>query len=256
MGFPGWHLECSAMSMKLLGQQFDIHAGGIDHIPVHHTNEIAQSEAATGKKPCVKYWLHGEFLHVKDPSASAQGKMAKSGENFITLQTLKDKGISPLAYRYFVLQTHYRKPLTFSWDALEAAQIGLNRMYETIRAWKNEKPRIGCAEFEANFMDAVNDDLNTPQALAVLSALLKSNYPAHAKKASLVQFEKILGLGLGAVPAETIVPVPDDIQKLLKKRETARNNKNWAESDRLRDEIKKKGFIVEDTPAGQTLNKI
>ncbi|MBU2542036.1 cysteine--tRNA ligase, partial [Patescibacteria group bacterium] len=121
MGFPGWHLECSAMATKYLGEQFDIHCGGIDHIPVHHTNEIAQSETATGKKPWVKYWLHNEFLNMANPSTGAQGKMAKSAGNFITLDTLKTHNINPLAYRYFLLQTHYRKQLSFSWEALEAA---------------------------------------------------------------------------------------------------------------------------------------
>lgn len=249
-GFPGWHVECSAMSIAYLGKQFDIHCGGIDHIPVHHTNEIAQSEAATGKKPWVKYWLHGEFL-VLDAA-----KMAKSGENFITLQTLKEKDISPLAYRYFVLQTHYRKPLTFSWDALSAAQAGLEHLYDAVRALGDEKPRIGCAEFEKEFMDAIHDDLNTPQALAVLWKLLKSNYPAHAKQASLLRFESTLGLGLDAVPAKAALAIPDDVKELLKQREEARKNNNWNDSDRLRDEIRAKGFIAEDTPRGQTLRKI
>ncbi|MEK7623556.1 MAG: cysteine--tRNA ligase, partial [Patescibacteria group bacterium] len=126
-GFPGWHIECSAMSIKYLGEQFDIHCGGIDHVPIHHTNEIAQSETATGKKPWVRYWLHGEFLNI------AETKMAKSGENFITLQTIKDRGISPIAYRYFLLQTHYRKQLNFSWEALQAAETGLGNLRDQVR---------------------------------------------------------------------------------------------------------------------------
>jgi len=127
IGFPGWHIECSAMSMKYLGEQFDIHCGGIDHIPVHHTNEIAQSESVTGKKPWVKYWMHGEFL------LTGSDKMAKAGDNFLTLQTLKDKNINPLAYRYLLLQTHYRKQLTFSWEALEAAESGLKHFYDEVK---------------------------------------------------------------------------------------------------------------------------
>lgn len=248
-GFPGWHVECSAMSMKYLGPQFDIHCGGIDHVPVHHTNEIAQSEAATGKKPWVTYWLHGEFLVFNDE------KMAKSGKNFITLTALKDRGISPIAYRYFLLQTHYRKPLTFSCDALAAAQIGLERLYKTILNWGDIRPRIGCAEFEATFMDALNDDLNTPKAIAVVSKLLKSDYPPHAKKASLMRFEEILGLRLADPPAKETTAIPDDVQTLVTKREAARAQKDWAASDRLREEIAARGFQVEDTAADPRITK-
>lgn len=249
MGFPGWHLECSAMSMKYLGAPFDIHCGGVDHIPVHHTNEIAQSEAATGKKPWVNYWLHGEFLIL------GEEKMAKSGENFITLATLKEKDVSPIAYRYFVLQTHYRKPLTFSWEALHAAQTGLDHLYDAVRGLGDKKSRIGCAEFEKEFMDAANDDLNTPQALAVLWKLLKSDYPAYAKKATLLRFEKILGLRLDAVPAYAEAAVPADVKELLKKREAARKNKDWKESDILREKIAARGFTIEDTPESQRAQK-
>jgi cysteinyl-tRNA synthetase len=243
-GFPGWHIECSAMSMKYLGEHFDIHCGGIDHIPVHHTNEIAQSEAATGVSPWVKYWLHGEFLNIKD------AKMAKSGENFITLRTLRDRGIPPLAYRYFLLQTHYRKQLAFSWEALTGAVEGLAHLYRTVQSW-TDAPRIGCAEFEKEFFDALDDDLNTPEALAVLWKLVKSDYPDHAKKASLLVFDRALGLGLDRAAAETSAALPTGADELLRKREQARKAKQWAESDALREELARLGVAVEDTAHGQ-----
>jgi cysteinyl-tRNA synthetase len=242
-GFPGWHIECSAMSIKYLGEQFDVHCGGVDHIPVHHTNEIAQSTAVTGKKP-VNYWMHGEFL------LTGKVKMAKSEDNFLTLQTLKDKGISPLAYRYFLLQTHYRKQLTFSWEALEASQIGLERL-QRISADLG-KPKIGCAEFENKFLEAINNDLNTPKALALVWDLLKSKYPDSAKKETLLKFNKVLGLDIKTSKKSTI---PAKIKELGDKRKKARAKKNWAESDKLRDKIEKAGFKVEDTSEGQKITK-
>ena len=237
-GFPGWHLECSVMARKYLGETIDIHCGGIDHIPVHHTNEIAQVEAVTGK-PFVRIWMHGAFLEMD------KTKMAKSGENFITLQTLKDKKIQPLSYRYFCLGTHYRKRLNFSWEALEAAQNGYENLC-ALTAGLGE-PKIGWAEFEKTFTDAVNDDLNMPKALGVVWDMLKSSNPPHAKKASLLKFDEVLGLNLkDAKPIE----VPDDVRKLMEQREELRKQKKWDESDQLRDEIADKGFRVEDTPAG------
>ncbi|MFH1235591.1 MAG: cysteine--tRNA ligase [Parcubacteria group bacterium] len=242
-GFPGWHIECSVMAMKYLGETIDIHCGGIDHIPVHHTNEIAQAEAVTGK-PFVRTWMHGAFLEMD------KIKMAKSGENFITLQTLKDKKIQPLSYRYFCLGTHYRKRLNFSWEALEAAQNGFENLL-ILTAGLGEG-KIGCAEFEQKFTDAVNDDLNMPKALGVVWDMLRSSNPPHAKKASLLKFDQILGLNLkDAKP----IDVPDEIAKLMKQREELRKQKNWAESDSLRDEIARKGFKVEDTPAGPIVKR-
>ena len=252
MGFPGWHIECSAMSMKYLGEQFDIHCGGIDHIPVHHTNEIAQSEAVTNKKPWVKYWLHNEFLNM------GTEKMAKSTGNFITLQTLKTRGISPLAYRYFLLQTHYRKQLNFSWEALEAAQTGLNRLYKEVQ--KLSPPARGGAHDEvgegvgAKFLKKINDDLDTPGALALVWEALKQgtiNYD------TLLKFDKILGLRLADVKEEVVESrIPEEVGKLRDLRAIARSQKNWAESDRLRDEIKKLGWEVKDTEDGQEINSL
>ncbi len=233
MGFPGWHIECSAMSMKYLGEQFDIHCGGIDHVPVHHTNEIAQTETATGKKPWVNFWLHGEFLNIAD------AKMAKSGENFITLQTLKNKGISPLAYRYFLLQAHYRKQLTFSFEALEAAESGLKNLQERVllaQKQSNESEAI-----KESFFKAMNDDLNSPEALAVLWRALKEN---KIDQKTILEIDKILGLKLEI--EKKVITIPDEVSNLLELRKKARDEKNWAESDRLRDEISKLGFVVKD----------
>lgn len=242
MGFPGWHIECSAMSMKYLGEEFDIHCGGIDHIPVHHTNEIAQSEAATGKKPWVKYWLHGEFLTI------GEEKMAKSGENFLTLQTLKDKGVSPLAYRYFCLQAHYRRQLTFSWDALQAAEQGLLRLREHVAKLP---PNIdGSIDQWKKIMAPLNDDLNTPEALGLLWNTVKE---ATIDKKTIRRCDEILGLRLEE-PLPTIT-IPEKVQELLDARHRARVEKNWEESDHLRDEIEKLGFTIDDTPHGQDVQK-
>lgn len=241
-GFPGWHIECSAMAIKYLGEQFDIHCGGIDHIPVHHTNEIAQSESYTGKKPWVNFWLHGEFLQIGDE------KMAKSGENFITLQTLKDRGHSPLAYRYFLLQAHYRKQLAFSWKAIEAAELGLERLRQRIAHIDPNLPTDPHSKQE--FFDAIDDDLNTPQALSVLHTGLKEN---RISRKAVISFDKILGLNLLEHKEETVM-VPDHVQQLLHDRALARDQKNWGESDRLRDEIAKLGYVVKDTEQGQKID--
>jgi len=258
MGFPGWHIECSAMSMKYLGKQFDIHCGGIDHIPVHHTNEIAQSEAATGKKPWVKYWLHGEFLNMANPSTGAQGKMAKSGENFITLQTLKTRDFIPLAYRYLLLQTHYRKQLTFSWEALQAANNGLQHLYDEahklqVTRYKLQKSlKTYNLKLETQFSNAINDDLNTPKALSIVWEAINNKKIDYK---TLLKFDEVLGLGLKTLKHKNIkTSVTDKVQKHLDARAKARQEKNWAESDRLREEIKKLGYTVEDTAEGQKVS--
>lgn len=253
-GFPGWHIECSAMAMKYLGEQFDIHCGGVDHIPVHHTNEIAQTESATGKIPWVQYWMHGEFLLMGNQSQGdnlqqARVKMAKSGENFLTLASVKERNISPLAYRYFLLQAHYRKQLGFSWEAVEAAQNGLERLrglVQNISSEIPEDPRI-----EQEFIEAMNDDLNSPEALAILWNALKEH---RLTLAMVIGFDKILGLNLHEHEDKTIV-VPLAVQQLVEARAKARSEQQWEESDRLRNEIKSQGFIVEDTPGGQKISK-
>jgi len=247
IGFPGWHIECSAMSMKALGETFDIHTGGVDHIPVHHTNEIAQSEGATGK-PFVKYWVHNEFLLVDD------GKMAKSLGNAYTLDDVRDKGFSPFAFRYYCLGTHYRSKLNFTWEGLQASQTALDDLLGRVVAM-TEPPKIGCAEYEQKFFEAIDNDLNTPQALAVMWGLLKSNYPDSAKKASLLKMDAVLGLGLAEARVEEI-DVPVDVKVLLDEREEARLAKDWEKADELRKQIEAAGFSVKDTSNGQVVGKL
>jgi len=243
IGFPGWHIECSAMSREYLGQPFDIHTGGIDHLPVHHENEIAQSEAAYGV-PLARVWMHGEFLTMKDE------KMSKSKGNVLTLQSLIDQGYDPLAYRYFTYSAHYRKPLTWSLEGLVAAQNALTNLRDVVRGW--DKPKIGCTEFEARFKEAIEDDLDMPRAMAIVWELVKSDNPSSAKAESLLKFDQVLGLGLDKYVAKPL-KLPVVVKKLLKLRETARAGKDWKESDRLRDLILKEGFSVEDTKDGQVV---
>src|SRR3989339_32032 len=244
MGFPGWHIECSAMSSKYLGQHFDIHCGGIDHIPVHHTNEIAQSEAAFGEHPWVNYWMHGEFIVLKNDE-----KMSKSSDNFVTLNTLKEKGIDPLAYHFFLLQTHYRKQLSFSFEALESAQTGLENLRSKILKLKKENKKLNTTELQTKFLEKINDDLDMPGALALVFDSLKNEEIDYE---TILQFDKVLGLGLDKVE-EKQIEISTEVQQLLNERQQARTNKNWFESDRLRDEIAKLGFQVEDTSGGQKI---
>jgi len=242
VGFPGWHIECSAMSVKYLGQPFDIHTGGIDHVPVHHVNEIAQSEAAAGK-PLANYWLHSEFIMIDE------GRMGKSEGNLITLEELKNKGFSPTAYRYFVLQGHYRSKLNFTWQALEGAQNTLNNLYEKLSA-VNEG-RTGCAEFQKDFFAAINDDLDTPKALAVMWDMLGSDQPGEAKFASLVEFDKILGLNLRDVWEKRRQPLPEEIETLRIERDQLRKQSKWEEADQIKRQIEATGqFQVRDTESG------
>lgn len=246
VGFPGWHIECSAMSMKHLGQTFDIHTGGIDHIPVHHTNEIAQSEAATGK-PFVHYWLHSAFLTLN------QEKMAKSTGNLFTLSELVAKGFKPVAFRYLNLLTHYRQSLEFSLEALTAAQNALENLYERVRLL-DVKPGKPSKVFIEKFQSAINDDLNAPQALAVMWELLKSKEDDATKKATLFAFDHVLGLGLKAA-SEQRISIPAEMQQLLEQREAARKAKDFAQADELRKQIEAAGFVIDDTPGGARVKR-
>ncbi|MBI2022491.1 cysteine--tRNA ligase [Candidatus Daviesbacteria bacterium] len=239
-GFPGWHIECSAMSMQYLGNTLDIHTGGIDHIPVHHTNEIAQSEGATGEE-FVRFWVHHNFLNVN------KEKMAKSAKNFYRIEDVKEKGFDPLALRYLFLQTHYRDELNFTWEALKGAQNALNNLREEMRGW--EEPKIGCAGFEKDFINVLNNDLNTPQALAVMWEMVKSDYPTHAKAQSLLIMDKVLGLKLDQYLGKK-VEIPEEVMRLVEQREEVRKQGDFEKSDQLRKEIKKLGFEIEDTPEG------
>ncbi len=251
VGFPGWHVECSAMSMKALGETFDIHTGGVDHIPVHHTNEIAQSEGATGK-PFVKYWVHNEFLLVDG------GKMAKSLGNAYTLDDLREKGFSPLAFRYYCLGTHYRSKLNFTWEGLRAAQTALDDLVQ--RLARMEAPSGEAPEYEAKFFSAVENDLNTPQALAVVWDVVKSSMPDGAKKALLAKMDEVLGLGLDTSKVVTIAAryanytyfagISEEqvgkVKELTKLRDEAKESKDWKKSDEMRKQIEELGFTVQD----------
>jgi cysteinyl-tRNA synthetase len=254
IGFPGWHIECSAMSSKYLGEQFDIHTGGIDHIPVHHTNEIAQAEAAFGKKPWVKYWLHGEFLVID------KGKMAKSGENFLTLAVVQEKGYEPLDYRYLCLSAHYRQQLKFSWEALDTAKQSRARLMNIIEELRDAPEESGDDEaaermeqYEQEFLSAINDDLNMPQALAVLWNGLRDTELGKLEKVELlVKSDAALGLGLLEKRQEE---VPAEVVALANAREAARAKKDWKESDRLRKQIQDDGYEISDGKEGYKIKK-
>lgn len=239
-GFPGWHIECSAMSMEYLGDSIDIHTGGIDHISIHHTNEIAQSEAATGK-PFVKYWIHHEFLLIDGE------KMSKSKKNFYRIDEILQKGFDPLALRYLFLTAHYRDKLNFTWESLQSAQNAFNNLREIIRDWDN--PKIGCAQYEQDFAQAINNDLGMPKALAILWDMVRSDYPKSAKAKTLLEMDKIFGLKLDDFLGKK-VEVSENVMKLVNEREKARKSGNFKESDKKRLEIKKLGFEVEDTSSG------
>ena len=239
-GFPGWHIECSAISTKFLGQPFDIHTGGVDHLFPHHPNEIAQSEAANDK-PLSNYWLHGEHLLV------SEGRMGKSEGNFITLQTVVDKGFNPLAFRYLILTTHYRSKLNFSWESLQGAQNALNNLYAELSTY--DPAAKGAPQFEQTFLDSINNDLDTPQAVAVMHDLLKSETPSADKLASLFKFDQVLGLKIKDV-WEAAKVIPDTVHKLVDEREVARKAKDFARSDELRRAIESNGYILEDTVDG------
>lgn len=246
IGFPGWHIECSAMSVKYLGQPFDIHTGGIDHVPVHHTNEIAQSEAAY-EKPLANFWLHNEFLNIDG------GRIGKSEGNQIHLQDLENKSFSPLSFRYFLLGGHYRSKMNFSWEAMTGAQNALHNLYSSVAEAKDLK--IGCAEFEKDFFEAMNDDLDTPKALAVVWKMLNSNYPPEAKLQSLLEMDKVLGLSVRESWQRLREPISDEVKKLARERDEARANENWQKADELRKEIENLGYEIKDTDSGSKIVK-
>lgn len=271
-GFPGWHIECSAISRKLLGQPFDIHTGGVDHIGTHHTNEIAQSEAAFNM-PLANFWLHGEFLLI------AAGRMGKSEGNAYNLKTVLEKNFRPLDYRYFVLGAHYRTQLNFTWEALEAARSALNRLYAFMRnvipangpqsRTENRTPGIAPSNtstdrqvlhdtetYEQKFLDAINDDLNAPKALGIMWELIgDKSISDETKKATVLKFDTIFGLGLDNPPEQEAADIPEAIKKLAEERDEARKNKDYAKSDELRAQIETQGFEVLDTASGTTVQK-
>jgi cysteinyl-tRNA synthetase len=241
-GFPGWHIECSAMAQKYLGDYFDIHCGGEDHIPVHHTNEIAQTEARVGTR-LANFWLHGYFLLSND------AKMAKSAGEFLRVQYLIDHGYDPLAFRYLCLTGHYRGQLNFTWDALDAAAVALDRMRNGVFALRD----AGAATTE-RFGNEINDDLNLPRALAVAWETLRGDLAPDARRATLLGFDAVLGLRL-AEWAPTREAVPYAVTALAEARLAARRTKNWVDADRLRTELHAAGWEMEDRPDGYALKR-
>lgn len=241
-GYPGWHIECSAMSMKYLGEEFDIHCGGVDHIPVHHTNEIAQSECATGHR-FVHYWLHGEFLLMN------REKISKSkGGSINTLQSLIDEGYDPLIYRYFCLQAHYRTELNFSLEALDAARSGLRHIY-SLRPENDplKEDETAFAEAKQRVLEAINDDLGIPEAVGLLNT-----YDSYRLWAT---FDPILGLKIVERCCQVAEEIPPEVLKIVEERNLARKERRWADADALRDKLNAMGYDVGDSPKGTTVRR-
>lgn len=253
-GFPGWHIECSAMSMKYLGETIDIHAGGVDHIPVHHENEIAQSEAASGKQ-FVRFWFHNNFLMADDQ------KMSKSLGNFYTIDDLIKHGIEPLSIRYLFLQSHYRQLMNFTWISARSAQDGFKKLKNIILDLKKNNSqtrklvnkKISKTECQRLFRSAIENDLQTAQALAVMWEMLKSNLNPSDKLKLLIDFDKVFGLKLDETEKEKI---PEEIIKLAEKRQLSKKNRDYAASDNIRKKIKESGYQIEDLKDGYRIKKI
>jgi cysteinyl-tRNA synthetase len=245
VGFPGWHLECSAMSAEYLESPFDIHTGGIDHIAVHHENELAQTEGADGVLQA-NVWMHGEFITVDG------GKMSKSLGNLFVVDDLIQKGYSPIDYRYFVLGAHYRSMLNFTFEAMDAAKNALRKLQELARTWETGGTILD--EYADQFLEAVNDDLNTARALAAMWEMADSDASVADKGTTLLWMDRVLGLGLDAYVGQKL-EVSDEVQQLVDEREQARAKKDWAESDRLREVIAERGYLVEDAPEGPNIKR-
>ena len=247
--YPGWHIECSAMSTKYLGEEFDIHTGGIDLVPTHHENEIAQNKGACGKIPA-HYWIHGEYLLVDG------GKMSKSLGNVYLVDDIMKKGYSPLAYRLFNFSCHYRGKLNFTWDGIESASASLSRLKEGYEKHLNGTEEVSdeiINDLEDRFHKAINDDMNMPLALSIVWEAVR--YKTKSKKIAdlLKKFDTVLGIKIDET--ELKEEIPQEILDLAEKRKEARNNKNWSESDKLRDRIFEKGYIVKDTKEGTEIVK-
>ena len=243
--YPGWHIECSAMGQKYLGEQFDIHTGGIDLIPTHHENEIAQSKGYCGKVPA-RYWLHGEYLLING------GKMSKSLGNVYLLRDIINRGYSPLAYRLFSYSSHYRNKLNFTWEGIEASQKSLERLKQGYQAHLNGKDEVEdekVNEYEERFHKAINDDLNMPLAMGVVWEVIRNDKKSPKLAKLLLKFDSVLGLKIDE-KEEIKQEIPKEILELIEERKKARENKNWEESDRIRDLIKEKGYEIKDTKEG------
>ena len=246
--YPGWHIECSAMSRKYLGEEFDIHTGGVDHIQIHHENEIAQSVGATGKI-LARYWLHTEFLLVDG------GKMSKSLGNVYTLAQLQEKNIEPLAFRYFTYSSNFTNKLNFTWEAIKSSQVSLNKLREQVNKNKGVNTKLSeekIKKYEERFLDAINDNLNMPIAISVLWDLLKEEKSNDVYELAM-KFDTVLSLELNKKMEEKEIPIA--VQELLRKREEARKEKNFALSDELRKKFLNLGYLVKDTKEGQKVEK-
>ena len=239
-GFPGWHIECSAMSAKYLGDFFDIHCGGEDHIPIHHTNEIAQTEASRGTR-LANFWMHGYFLQLDD------AKMAKSASEFLRLASLIEKGFDASAYRYFCMTAHYRTQMSFSWESLHATNTALQRLYQLAYDW-GEPGRV-CRDTLAQFTHHINDDLNLPRAIAVIWDMVKTDLADADKKATLLKMDEVLGLDIADWQPKALT-VSADVMALVDQREQARRDRDFARADALRAEVEALGFQIEDTREG------
>lgn len=258
-GYPGWHIECSAMGKKYLGEVFDIHTGGVDHIPIHHENEIAQSQAMTGKNPAA-FWMHGEFMLVDG------GKMSKKLGNTYTLTQLAEMGYTPMHFRYFCLNAHYRKKLNFTFEGMDAAKVSYQRLAAQLlkhKAGENALSEEQKQEYRDAFRREITDDLNVPGALGVLWTMLKA--PASRDVYALaLEMDKVFGLALDTavqeemarVKAESAAEVPAEVKAVAELRFTARKNKDWAKSDELREQLKQMGYAVKDSKDGYELEKI
>ena len=250
IGFPGWHIECSVMSSKYLGKQIDIHTGGQEHIPIHHTNEIAQSEAAFGKKPWVKYWIHFAWLLF------AGEKISKSRGGAYLLSDIEKDGYKPMALRYLYLTIHYRKPLNFSFDILDYAQNAYNRLKNIISEIKKSHSKKNKKNIELakkQFIEIVNDDINSPKALAYLWDILRDDRLNNSEKYELaLDFDRFFGLELDK---DEKLEIPANIKKMIEEREEARKNKEWKKADEIREKINKEGYVLEDTEKGYIIKE-
>jgi len=262
-GFPGWHIECSAMARSCLGKQIDIHTGGIEHIGVHHNNEIAQSEAATGKSPFSRFWLHRAHIQIE------HRKISKSIGNTIYLRQIIDRGFSPLSYRYWLLTAHYSTPANFTWEAIEGSQAALKKLHRYFVDELSVETGVINTIYQERFHTYINDDLDTPKAIALLWELIKdSSVSPEDKRVTLLNFDTVLGLGLnesdetlttllqGGGQKLSISEIPESIQALVAKREEARKNKDFTLADTVREKLHEEGYIIEDTDNGPNLLKL
>lgn len=250
IGFPGWHTECVVMAAMHLGVPFDIHCGGIDHVLIHHTNEIAQAEATYGKIPA-NFWMHGEFMLIKTDEAAEADKISKSKGNIILVDDIAKKGLNPLAFRYLCLTTHYRSKMNFSWEALDGANNALVGIFAKVE----ELQKIGAEPIKSteakkllsDFTNCINNDLDMPQALAILHETLKAEVSPGEKYWLLLEYDKVFGLGLAHIKS---AEVPIEILQIAEQRQEARTNKDWAKSDELRKKIEDLGWIIKDSAQG------